>query len=156
MHVGYQHRHSQTPGQAKSRKTTMAQEPHIQNDIKHVEEHGYVILEGLFSRKEAEAAKHEIARLSGHNPKPGRNPFEGLNTNRIYSLLNKSVFQYLVLSLSDGLRTRFFDKFCMLPRVLALNDHFLDPGYNISAFHTIQINPGEKQQALHHGRSPAS
>lgn len=39
----------------------------------------------------------------------------------------------------------------MLPRVLALNDHFLDPGYNISAFHTIQINPGEKQQALHYG-----
>lgn len=69
----------------------MAQDANTQNDIKHVEEHGYVILEGLFNREEAEAANHEIARLSGHNPKPGRNPFEGLNTNRIYSLLNKLV-----------------------------------------------------------------
>ena len=44
-----------------------------------------------------------------------------------------------------------FDKFCLLPRVLALNDYFLDPGYMISVLHSIQINPGEKAQALHHG-----
>ena len=48
-------------------------------------------------------------------------------------------------------RTRAFDKFAVLPRVLALNDFFLDPGYMISAFHTIQINPGEKAQGMHHG-----
>ena len=41
----------------------------------------------------------------------------------------------------------------MLSRVLALNDYFLDPGYNISAFHTIQINPGEAPQSLHYGMS---
>lgn len=40
----------------------------------------------------------------------------------------------------------------MLPRVLALNDYFLDTGYNITAFHTIQINPGEANQDLHHGK----
>jgi hypothetical protein len=45
------------------------------------------------------------------------------------------------------------DKFCILPRVLALNDYFLDPGYQVSAFHSIQINPGEKAQELHHGIS---
>jgi ectoine hydroxylase-related dioxygenase (phytanoyl-CoA dioxygenase family) len=65
----------------------------------------------------------------------GRNDFEGHNTNRIYSLLNKS---------------RVFDKFTVIPRVLELNDYFLDPGYLISAFHTIVINPGEKAQSLHH------
>lgn len=43
-----------------------------------------------------------------------------------------------------------FDKFTTLPRVLALNDFFLDEGYNISVFHTIQINPGEKPQELHY------
>jgi hypothetical protein len=48
-------------------------------------------------------------------------------------------------------RTREFDKFTVLPRVLALNDYFLDPAYLISAFHTIQINPGEKHQDMHHG-----
>ena len=65
----------------------------------------------------------------------GRNNFEGLNTNRIYSLINKS---------------RVFDKFLIIPRVLALNDFFLDEGYLLSALHTISINPGEKAQALHH------
>jgi ectoine hydroxylase-related dioxygenase (phytanoyl-CoA dioxygenase family) len=65
----------------------------------------------------------------------GRNDFEGHNTNRIYSLLNKS---------------RVFDKFTVIPRVLELNDYFLDSGYLISAFHTIVINPGEKAQSLHH------
>ena len=48
-------------------------------------------------------------------------------------------------------RTRVFDKFCILPRVLELNDYFLDEGYMVSAVHSIQINPGEKAQQLHHG-----
>lgn len=61
----------------------------LQEDINHVRKHGYVIIENAFTRDEAEEAKREIARLSGQTPKPGRNPFEGLNTNRIYSLLNK-------------------------------------------------------------------
>lgn len=64
-------------------------DPQLQQDIEHVREHGYVILENVFTRDETEAAKQEIARLSGHEPKTGRNDFEGLDTNRIYSLLNK-------------------------------------------------------------------
>lgn len=104
-------------------------------DIEHVKQHGYVIMRDMFSRADAAAAKAEIARLSGSAPLVGRNPFEGLDTTRIYSLLNK---------------TRVFDKFAVLPRVLALNDHFLDPGYQITAFHTIQINPEETPQDLHH------
>lgn len=47
-------------------------------------------------------------------------------------------------------RTRVFDKFAIIPRVLALNDYFLEPGYLISAMHTIQINPGESLQDPHH------
>lgn len=37
---------------------------------------------------ETEAAKREIARLSGQMPRLGRNPLDGRNTNRIYGLLN--------------------------------------------------------------------
>jgi len=48
-----------------------------------------VILENCFSKAEAEDAKAEIGRLGGKEPESGRNPFEGLKTNRIYSLLNK-------------------------------------------------------------------
>lgn len=123
--------------------------------IDHVHEHGYAILRNVFTRDEAEAAKQEIARLSGQTLRPGRNPLEGMNTNRIYALLNKYSSSMLSALCRRRLirihRTRFFDRFCMLPRVLALNDHFLDLGYNLSAFHTIQTNPGEAQQVLHYG-----
>ncbi|KAK2749370.1 hypothetical protein FQN57_006302 [Myotisia sp. PD_48] len=107
-------------------------------NVEHVLQHGYVVLENCFTKEEAQEAKDEMVRLNGKNPSRGRNAFEGLNTNRIYSLINKS---------------RVFDKFAILPQVLALNDYFLDPGYMISAFHTIQINPGEAPQDMHHGLS---
>lgn len=110
-------------------------DPVTRADIEHVLEHGYVILPDCFTKAEAEDARKEIQRLLGREPIHGRNNFEGLKTNRIYSILNK---------------TRAFDKFAMLPRVLALNNYFLDPGYLITAFHTITINPGEKAQGLHH------
>lgn len=110
-------------------------EPSLRRDIEHVQEHGYVILREQFSREDAREAREEIWRLLGHTPLTGRNPFEGEATHRIYSLLNKS---------------RVFDKFAVVERVLALNDYFLDPGYLITAFHSITINPGERPQALHH------
>ncbi|KMU90035.1 hypothetical protein CIHG_07719 [Coccidioides immitis H538.4] len=116
-------------------RNPLPEDPVDRANMEHVLQHGYVVIENCFSKEEAEAAKAEIDRLSGSAPMIGRNSFEGFNTNRIYSLLNK---------------TRKFDKFAILPRVLALNDFFLDPGYNITSFHTIQINPGEKNQDMHH------
>lgn len=116
-------------------KKPLPPNPQTQADIQHVLEHGYVIIPDCFTKEEAKEARDEIRRLLGSAPAGGRNPFEGLNTNRIYSLLNKS---------------RVFDKFVVLPRVLALNDYFLDPGYLLSAFHTITINGGEQKQSLHH------
>ena len=101
-------------------------DPQTRADIEHVLKHGYVILPKCFTPAEAKEARDEIDTLLGLQPLVGRNPFEGLNTNRIYSLLNK---------------TRVFDKFTVLPRVLAMNDYFLDESYQLSAFHTISINP---------------
>ncbi|KIV86231.1 hypothetical protein PV11_01856 [Exophiala sideris] len=117
------------------KRKPLPEDPVTRADVEHVLEHGYVVLPDCFTKAEVREARNEIIRLLGKDPLGGRNPFEGLNTNRIYSLLNKS---------------RVFDKFVILPRVLALNDYFLDPGYLLSAFHTITINPGEKAQALHH------
>jgi len=116
-------------------KASLPSDPQTRADIEQCLENGYVVLENVFSLDEAAEAKAEIGRLSGKDPIAGRNSFEGLKTTRIYSLLNKS---------------RVFDKFATLPRVLALNDHFLSPGYLISAMHTIQINPGEQPQEFHH------
>jgi hypothetical protein len=100
--------------------------------------------------------------LSGRGPKKGRNSFEGFDTTRIYALLDKYVnaekrtkIPKAFINYSNR-RTRVFDKFCILPRVLALNEYFLDPGYMISAFHTIQINPGEKAQELHYGKTSSN
>lgn len=141
-------------------------------DIKFVEEHGYILFPSLLSPEMVKAALDEIDRMTTPDALTGRNPFEvrlptsesflpsaveflplyhyslylrfqlsvlivsqGTNTNRIYSLLNK---------------TRTFDPFTIIPRILALNDYFLDEGYQITSFHTIQINPGEKGQELHH------
>ena len=116
-------------------KKPLPEDPTTRADIEHVLKHGFAVLPECFTKEEAREARDEIDRLLGDDPLGGRNDFEGLNTNRIYSLLNK---------------TRVFDKFTILPRVLALNDYFLDPGYLLSAFHTISINPGEKAQGLHH------
>jgi ectoine hydroxylase-related dioxygenase (phytanoyl-CoA dioxygenase family) len=103
----------------------LPEDPAVRADIEHVIEHGYVIIPDCFTKAEAQEARDEIQRLLGESPLRGRNSFEGLNTNRIYPLLNKS-------------------------RVLALNDYFLDANYLLTAFHTISINPGEKAQGLHH------
>lgn len=109
-------------------------DPSLRADIQHVLEHGYVILPDSFTAAEAAEARDEVDRLSGPDPRTGRTGFEGHKTSRIYSLLNKS---------------RVFDKFTVTPRVLALNDYFLDGGYLLSASHTIVIHPGERAQNLH-------
>lgn len=64
-------------------------DPKHRANVEHVLEHGYVVLKDAFSKQEAEEAKAEMRRLGGARPKRGRNPFEGKDTNRIYSLLNK-------------------------------------------------------------------
>ena len=72
-----------------SKSKELPSDPVDRANVEHVLRHGYVVLENCFSKDEAEAAKAEIDRLSGNAPMKGRNPFEGHNTNRIYSLLNK-------------------------------------------------------------------
>lgn len=116
-------------------------DPDVQPLIDHAIEHGYVIIENAFTDAEIDEAVEELHRLAGlHNlagpaSSGGRNKFEGFRTQRIYALLNKS---------------RVFDRFPMHPKVMALNDFFLDPGWLLNAFHSINIQPGEDPQALHH------
>ncbi|KAJ0301731.1 hypothetical protein COL5a_005749 [Colletotrichum fioriniae] len=128
--------------------------PNIETLIAHVEQHGYVIIPSAFSAPEVDEAHAEIVRLTsspktagpaggfsaGANDKDstttgGRNSFEGFKTHRIYALLNKSPV---------------FHKFPTHPALLALNNHFLDPGFLLNAFHSVYIQPGEAPQALHH------
>ncbi|KAH8817118.1 phytanoyl-CoA dioxygenase [Xylogone sp. PMI_703] len=109
--------------------------PKIKALAEQVLNQGYVIIPNCFSRAEGREAIEEIKRLSGKDPKTSRDDFFGRKTSRIYALPNKS---------------RVFDKFYMLPEVLALNDYFLDPDYLFYVIQSIVINPGEKQQPIHH------
>lgn len=103
--------------------------------VEQVLKDGYVVIPNAFTETQALEAIAEIDRLHGNAPKKGRDAFDGFKTNRIFSLLGK---------------TRVFDKFCVLPQVLAMNEYFLDDDYLIYIMETIVINPGERNQRLHH------
>ncbi|KAH8897150.1 phytanoyl-CoA dioxygenase family protein [Thozetella sp. PMI_491] len=112
----------------------------VQKLIESTVENGFVVIQNAFTEAEIEEAKAELLRLSrtpqaGPAAERGRNPFEGLSTQRIYALIDKS---------------RVFDKFALHPDVLALNDYFLEPGFLLNAYHSINIRPGEDPQTLHH------
>jgi hypothetical protein len=85
------------PGPTKQKPT----DPQTLKDIEHVEEHGYIILENVFSVTKAEEAKAEINRLRTKDlsgPSAGRNEFEGFQTERIYGLLDKYILLLLLRS----------------------------------------------------------
>ncbi|KAF5621340.1 phytanoyl dioxygenase [Fusarium tjaetaba] len=113
---------------------------HLQKLIDETVSNGYVIIPNAFTDAEVDEANTELRRLAsspeaGPAVSGGRNRFEGLRTNRIYALLNKS---------------RVFDKFALHPDILGLNEHFLDQGFLLNAFHSINIQPGEEPQTIHH------
>ena len=93
---------------------------------------GYTIIENYMS---AEQLARFRDGLEGHlGTYRGRNSFEGLTTERVYTLVG---------------RGKVFEEIAEDPRLLALLDHWLMPNYLLSANHAICIYPGEKQQSLH-------
>lgn len=93
---------------------------------------GFTVIEDFLSPEDLAEARMRIDALSGAHR--GRNPFEGYATERIYTLVARgAVFERMVED----------------PRVLALLDRFLLPGYLLTASQSIRIHPGEAAQALH-------
>ena len=79
----------------------------------------------------------EVQRVLGYylGLHAGRNDFEGLKTERVYTLVARGrVFWDIVLD----------------ERVLALCGRFLLPNFLLTASQAICIRPGEKAQAFHH------
>jgi hypothetical protein len=64
----------------------------------------------------------------------GRNPFEGLATERVYTLVG---------------RGKVYEDIASDQRLLAILDGLLAPNYLLSADHAICIYPGEQAQAVH-------
>jgi len=93
---------------------------------------GYTIIEDFADAGQVAQARAALApHLGAHH---GRNDFEGLATERVYTLVA---------------RGKVFEELTAEPRLLALLDRFLQPGYLLTASQAICIHPGEKAQATH-------
>jgi ectoine hydroxylase-related dioxygenase (phytanoyl-CoA dioxygenase family) len=93
---------------------------------------GYVVVSGLLSAAEIDAARADLSRVLATTP-TGRNAFEGHATQRVYALFAK---------------TRTFDAAAVHPLLLAVLDQVLGH-YQLSAPVGIRIGPGEQAQLLH-------
>jgi ectoine hydroxylase-related dioxygenase (phytanoyl-CoA dioxygenase family) len=93
---------------------------------------GYVVVSGLMSADELEAARADLGLALEATP-TGRNFFEGLATQRVYALFAK---------------TRTFDRAAVHPLLLEVLDQVLGY-YQLSAPVGICVGPGEKAQVLH-------
>lgn len=100
-------------------------------------EDGFVVVEGFLSPADVQECR---AALAPHLARElfGRNPFEGLRTQRVYTLPALApVFARLVEH----------------PRMLAICDAFLQPNYLLTAAQAICIHPGEAAQGVHYDDS---
>jgi ectoine hydroxylase-related dioxygenase (phytanoyl-CoA dioxygenase family) len=94
---------------------------------------GYVIVDGLLSAAELETIREELAQLLDRGP-TGRNDFEGMRTQRVYTLVG---------------RGKTFERLVEHPTVLSMMDELLLPNYLLTASQAISIAPGETPQPVH-------
>ena len=103
----------------------------LAQDVRKLEDDGYVVIESLLNDEEIAEIKAALLPLLGHT---GRNAFEGVNTQRLYGVPEK---------------TRATDRLIEHPRILALLDRMFLPNYLLSQCQAINIMPGEEAQYLH-------
>ena len=103
-----------------------------QSHVARMKRDGYSIIEDFMSPEVIEAVHHGLAPHLGAYR--GRNDFEGFVTERVYTLVA---------------RGKVFEDLTEDPRVLAILDQFLLPGYLLTASQAICIHPGEDAQGLH-------
>ncbi|MDP3852912.1 phytanoyl-CoA dioxygenase family protein [Phenylobacterium sp.] len=104
----------------------------LEAHVERLTRDGYTIIEDFADADQLAAARAALAPHMGTHH--GRNDFEGLATERVYTLVA---------------RGKVFEDLTAEPRLLALLDRFLQPGYLLTASQAICIHPGEKAQALH-------
>jgi hypothetical protein len=126
MHADHARTHESTAGTQDSVDPAA-----IDRHMRAIEAEGYTILPGLLSPADCKALRREVEPLLGQT---GRNNFEGLKTQRIYSVLEK---------------TRVCDALVEHPLVLGLLDRILEPNYLLSQLQVINLLPGEEPQMLH-------
>ncbi|HYD50363.1 MAG TPA: phytanoyl-CoA dioxygenase family protein [Terriglobales bacterium] len=105
----------------------------IADDLAALGRDGYVIVPELLGPAELDALRAELAAELARGD-TGRNNFEGLRTQRIYSLVGSGPA---------------CERLALHPRILAICDALLEPGYLLTASQAICLLPGETSQPLH-------
>ena len=100
--------------------------------LRALERDGFTIVEGLMDQRALATFREQLAPFQGSYQ--GRNAFEGLATERVYTLVGRGTA---------------FEALAADERILALVAAFLRPGFLLSASHAICIAPGEAAQSLH-------
>jgi ectoine hydroxylase-related dioxygenase (phytanoyl-CoA dioxygenase family) len=104
----------------------------VEAHVQRLTTDGYTVIEDF---ADAQALSEVRATLAPHlGSHHGRNSFEGFATERVYTLVA---------------RGQVFERLTEEPRLMALLDRFLQPGYLLTASQAICIYPGEAAQALH-------
>lgn len=98
-----------------------------------LERDGYVIIERLLSEEQLQLIRNEAKDLLP--PLTGRNNFEGEKTQRLYSVIEK---------------TLCCNPLVEHPLILGLLDRIMQPNYLLSQLQMINILPGEAQQPIHY------
>ena len=97
-----------------------------------IERDGYTIIEDFLTPARLGEVRRVLALYLGTHI--GRNAFEGLKTERIYTLVA---------------RARVFWDIVLDARILALCERFLLPHFLLTASQAIRIHPGETPQPFH-------
>jgi ectoine hydroxylase-related dioxygenase (phytanoyl-CoA dioxygenase family) len=97
-----------------------------------IQERGYTVIDDFLSAPVLAEVRRCLAYYIGSHS--GRNSFEGMRTERVYTLVA---------------RARVFWDIVLDARILALCDRFLLPNYLLTASQAINIGPGEAAQAFH-------
>ena len=97
-----------------------------------LQQDGYIIIENLLSKDTVDSVREAAVPLFEH---AGRNNFEGLQTHRLYSVLEK---------------TRVCDALVEHPLVLGILDRIFLPNYLLSQLQVINILSGEARQPVHY------
>ena len=108
----------------------------VDRHLAELDAQGYTVIPDLLSADAIAQVRAGLAPYLGTHA--GRNGFEGLRTERVYTLVG---------------RGPVFEAIAEDARVLALLDRILRPGCLLTASQAICIHPGERAQPIHHDDS---
>jgi ectoine hydroxylase-related dioxygenase (phytanoyl-CoA dioxygenase family) len=108
----------------------------VQRQLAELDAQGYTVIPDFLRANDLQRVRAGLASHLGSHT--GRNSFEGVRTERVYTLVG---------------RGRCFEDIAEDPRVLALLDRLLAPGYLLTASQAICIHPGETPQPIHYDDS---